>query len=235
MKLLAMDTSTVACSVALSVDGEIASRHEERAREHTRLLVPMIEALLGDAGIRASELDAVVVGRGPGSFIGLRIAASVAQGLCHGSGALLVPVSSLEALARAALASGAASRVLVAQDAHRNEVYLEGYEAGDSGEPAVCRPVALVAAGPIPDLDPSGWLAAGAGWTRHPLLFTANRERLSGRSEIDYPHATDLLALGGAGLAAGRAIDPQAFEPHYVRERVTAPLPDDPDTARSGR
>ncbi len=233
MKLLAMDTSTVACSVALGVGGDVDSRHALEPRAHAQLLLPMIDELLAAAGLDAGELDAVILGNGPGSFIGLRIAAAVAQGLCYAGGAALVPVSSLAAVARAALAAGTASRVLVAQDAHMNEVYLEGYEVGSSGEVTVCRPVALVPAGTVPALDRSGWLAAGAGWTRYPQLFQACRERLAGRSAADYPHASDLLALGAAGLAAGQAIAPESLEPCYVRERVATP-PGGRGAARGG-
>ena len=85
MKLLALDTSSVACSVALQIGDDVVERHEEQPREHTRLLMPMIESLLADAGVVLSDLDAIVLGNGPGSFIGMRIAASVAQGLAFGA------------------------------------------------------------------------------------------------------------------------------------------------------
>ena len=86
MKLLAIDTSSLACSVALQVDGAVIWRHEEQAREHTRILVPMIEEALAEGGARTTDLEGIVLGNGPGSFIGMRIAASVAQGLAHGAG-----------------------------------------------------------------------------------------------------------------------------------------------------
>jgi len=90
MNLLAIDTSSVACSVALQHGGDVAERHEEQAREHTRLLVPMIQELLQQASVELMDLDAIVLGNGPGSFIGMRIAASVAQGLAFGSGLEIV-------------------------------------------------------------------------------------------------------------------------------------------------
>ena len=94
MNLLGIDTSSLACSVALQHGDDIIERHEEQAREHTRLLVPMIRAVLEEAGLSTAGLDAIVLGNGPGSFIGMRIAASVAQGLAHGAGIAIVPVSS---------------------------------------------------------------------------------------------------------------------------------------------
>ena len=101
MKLLALDTSSLACSVALEVDGTVIDRHEEQARAHTRLIMPMIRDQLEETSIRPEDLDAIVLGNGPGSFIGMRIAASVAQGLAHGAGLGIVPVSSLAAVAAA--------------------------------------------------------------------------------------------------------------------------------------
>ena len=94
MKLLALDTSSIACSVAVRVDEVIIERHEEQPREHTRLLMPMIESSLDEAGTTLAGLDAIILGNGPGSFIGMRIAASVAQGLAFGAGLKIVPVSS---------------------------------------------------------------------------------------------------------------------------------------------
>ncbi|MDH3820726.1 MAG: tRNA (adenosine(37)-N6)-threonylcarbamoyltransferase complex dimerization subunit type 1 TsaB, partial [Gammaproteobacteria bacterium] len=86
MNLLAIDTSSLACSVALRVGDVVIERHEEQAREHTRLLTPMIREVLTESGMHLPHLDAIVLGNGPGSFIGMRIAASVAQGLAHGAG-----------------------------------------------------------------------------------------------------------------------------------------------------
>ena len=122
MNLLALDTSSLACSVALSMGNDLLERHEEQEREHTRLLVPMIRSLIDEAEIEMSDLDAIVLGNGPGSFIGMRIAASVAQGLAHGAGLGIVPVSSLAAVAAEVFANGDEEFVAVTQDAHMSEV-----------------------------------------------------------------------------------------------------------------
>ena len=99
MKLLAIETSSLACSVALQVDEDIQERHVVEAKAHTRILLPMINTLLGDAGLIVSDLDALVLGNGPGSFIGMRIGASVAQGLAFAAGLNIIPISSLAAVA----------------------------------------------------------------------------------------------------------------------------------------
>ena len=84
-KLLAIDTSSVACTVAASNGDAVVERHVEQPREHTRLLMPMIREVLNESEIALTDLDAIVLGNGPGSFIGMRIAASVSQGLAHGA------------------------------------------------------------------------------------------------------------------------------------------------------
>lgn len=220
MKLLALDTSTLACSVALQCGDEVIERHELQAREHTRLLLPMIQSLLAEAGLVPGNLDAVVLGNGPGSFIGMRIAASVAQGLCFAAGLGIVPVSSLRAVAVPALAAG--GRVLVAQDAHMNEVYLAGYAAGEDGLPVLVRAVSLQPAGVIDGLD-SQWLAAGAGWDRYPELLAGNANQLKGRSGEPYPRARHVLRLGLARWRESGAIAPDTLEPAYVRDEVAQP------------
>ena len=91
MKLLAIDTSSVACTVAVSNGDAVIERHVEQPREHTRLLMPMIREVLAESEVALTDLDAIVLGNGPGSFIGMRIAASVSQGLAHGAGLMARP------------------------------------------------------------------------------------------------------------------------------------------------
>ena len=181
MKLLALDTSSLACSVALQVDDAVTSRHEEQAREHTRLLVPMIEEVLAEAAISATDLDAIVLGNGPGSFIGMRIATSVAQGLAHGAGIRIVPVSSLLAIAAQVLETNGADGVAVCQDAHMDEVYLGLYAAGQPGVPQLVGAERLHDQSVISELElePGRFMAAGFGWQRYPLLLEANRPLLA--------------------------------------------------------
>lgn len=222
MNLLALDTSTVACSVALQCGDALAFRHAEEPRAHTRLLLPIIKELLAEAGIQVSDLDAVILGNGPGSFIGIRIAASVAQGLCFGAATDLVPVSSLEAVAAAVFENDDCQRVLVAQDARMHEVYLAGYERGVDGLPIEFMPLCLHGAARLENL-PQDCCAAGAGWSQHGELWETNRDQLSGRVDPDYPHARDLLRIGAARREQGAAIAPERLQPAYVRERVAMP------------
>ncbi len=216
MKLLAIDTSSVACSVALQSDAQLEERHEEQAREHTRLLTPMIRDVIESSGIELDELDAIVLGNGPGSFIGMRIAASVAQGLAHGAGLPIVPVSSLAAVAAEVFATSDAVEAVVTQDAHMNEVYLGVFGRGAGGIPEERFPERLQSQTRIEELDEAGAatrVAAGFGWQRYPALAEANRAIIGSFSAVEYPKARYLLALGAAALNRGDAISPEHLVP----------------------
>ena len=100
MKLLAVETSTEACSAALFIDGDVAERFEISPREHTRLILPMIDGLMAEAGLKPQQLDALALSRGPGSFTGVRIATGIIQGIAFGADLPVVPVSTLAAIAQ---------------------------------------------------------------------------------------------------------------------------------------
>ena len=226
MKLLALETSTIACSVALACGGSVHERHAVEPKAHTRLLIPMIREVLDEEGLRVADLDAVVVGNGPGSFIGMRIAASVAQGLAYGSGVGIVPVSSLAAVAAEAFSQTTGKRVVVAQDAHMNEVYLQGFERGEGGVPRACgdpvlQPVARIAS--LQDAD-----VAGAGWHRYPELLQLNEVSISRILEVRFPRAAFLLDTGASLFGRGIVTSPADLVPDYVRSRVASAPGDAP-------
>lgn len=223
MKLLALDTSSVACSVAVELDGSLFEQHEEKPREHTRLLMPMIRSALREAGVQLADLDAIVLGNGPGSFIGMRIAASVAQGLAFGTALEIAPVSSLAAIAVRVFVESDASEVVVAQDARMNEVYLGIYKRGADGLPAPLISERLQVMDVIPELDPSAAanrVAAGFGWQRYPQLLESNRTGVARVSEVLHPRAADLLPLGAELVRAGESVLPQEVVPAYLRQKV---------------
>jgi len=236
MKILALDTSTEACSVALLPgDGaELLERYVEAPRGHAELLLPMVNELLAAAGLTLGELDALAFARGPGSFTGVRLAASVAQGLAFGAGLGVVPVSTLHAVARRALsmAPPAVGGVLVCNDARMDEVYTAAFLRGPMpglpvllGAERVLPPqrVALPAVrsdtqpgAPQPMADPIRWMGAGHGFRAYPRLG----ELVSERYENLLPHAADVLALAMPEVAAGRVLAPAAALPVYVRDDV---------------
>ena len=219
MKLLAIDTSSDACSVALQVGENISEKHVVEPRAHTRILVPTIDELLRGAGIELAELDALVLGNGPGSFVGMRIGASVAQGICYGAGLRIVPVSSLAAIAAEAIETHGADRVLVAQDARMHEVYLGKFHRDADGLPQAGGDEEIRGIGLFDDLDEE-YVAAGGAWQKFPELLAKNRERISEVLEISVPRAKYLLRSGARELQRGRAIVPGALLPSYIRVKV---------------
>lgn len=219
MKLLAIDTSSDACSVALQLDTDIEEQHVVGEREHTSVLVPMIGNLLREAGTEVPELDAIILGNGPGSFIGMRIGASVAQGLCYGAGLKLVPVSSLAAVAAETIDKHGADRVLVAQDARMHEVYLGQFCRDADGLPKPVDDEQIHAIGAIEGLDEK-YVAAGGAWAKFPKLLEENRERIRELAAIRLPRARYLLASGGRVFREGGAISPHALVPSYIRVKV---------------
>ena len=127
MKLLTLDTSTDACSCALSVDGEIGEQSVIAPRQHTTLILPMIDQLLAEAGLKPTQLDGIAFGRGPGSFTGLRIACGITQGIAFAADIPVVPISCLATLAQGAYLEQGIEKVLASIDARMNEVYFANY------------------------------------------------------------------------------------------------------------
>lgn len=130
--ILVFDASSSWCSASLSIDGSIISAAEEQPRKHAQLIMPMIEDICQQSGIKPSQLDGIAFGKGPGSFTGLRIAISVAQGLSIATGAKLYGISSLEALAWQAMKSHDADHVLSIMNAHMGEVFYSAYQRASS-------------------------------------------------------------------------------------------------------
>lgn len=222
MKLLALDTSSTACTAGAMNGDTIVTRYEEQPRAHTKILVPMIRVVLEEAGLDVSELDALVLGNGPGSFIGMRIGASVAQGIAFAAGIDIVPVSSLSTVAAAAGETGEV--VAVAQDARMQQVYLGLYRIDAAGLPQPLIRERLQDCSAVPEIEAnSPVVLAGAGWRRYPGLQAANREAIGRDSHSLYPCAGSLLTLGQAAFAAGLAVAPAKIEPAYLRQQVARP------------
>ncbi|HDO1319847.1 TPA: tRNA (adenosine(37)-N6)-threonylcarbamoyltransferase complex dimerization subunit type 1 TsaB [Aeromonas veronii] len=222
LKILAVDTATEACSAALLVGDKLFSRWEEAPRDHTRKILPMVQAVLEDAGISLSDLDAIAFGRGPGSFTGVRIGISVAQGLAFGAGVPLIGISTLAAMAQGAYRLDGAEQVLTAIDARMNEVYFGRYELIDGrmqlvGDEVVSDPVALV--------DVRGKLAGrvtcvGTGFETYGETLSGLADELA-VSQVRFPAAEDMLPLARAAWLAGEAVPVELATPVYLRDKVT--------------
>lgn len=216
--LLAIDTSSDACSVALGVGEAVHERHEIAPREHARLVLPMVQALLAEAGLSLTEVDALVMGRGPGAFTGLRIAAGVIQGLAFSVDRPVVPVSSLAIVAQGEIAAGAA-QVAVAFDARMGEVYWGTFGRDETGL-AVARDDEAVIAPTAVELAAIGdWVGAGSGFAAYPQEL-GQRLALMACHADHLPRAGHALALGERAWRAGEAVDAAQAQPIYLRDRV---------------
>ncbi|RXT94462.1 tRNA (adenosine(37)-N6)-threonylcarbamoyltransferase complex dimerization subunit type 1 TsaB [Pseudomonas syringae] len=218
--LLALDTATEACSVALLHDGKVLSHYEVIPRLHAQRLLPMIKSLMAEAGIAMSALDAIAFGRGPGAFTGVRIAIGVVQGLAFALERPVLPVSNLAVLAQRALREHGVSQVASAIDARMEEVYWGCYHES-SGEMRLLGDEAVMAPelATLPAHASGQWFGAGTGWgyaERIPLS-------LAGHDAAMLPHAQDLLTLATFAWHRGEALPADDAQPVYLRDKVATP------------
>ncbi|RUO33028.1 tRNA (adenosine(37)-N6)-threonylcarbamoyltransferase complex dimerization subunit type 1 TsaB [Aliidiomarina soli] len=227
---LAIDSATEYCSVALGQGADVISRGAELPRQHSQALLPYIDEVLAEAGFSLDQLSAIIVSQGPGSFTGVRIGASMAQGLAFSQDLPLIQVSTLAAMAQASYRLHQAKQVLAAIDARMSEVYWGTYGLQNGlmqaiDEERVCAPeqVSLPASARQKDL----WFSCGTGWETYPQVLS---DRIKAQcAEIDLrpangvrlPHAIDMLSLGEVYFAQGRAIAAEDLSPHYLRNEVT--------------
>jgi tRNA threonylcarbamoyladenosine biosynthesis protein TsaB len=212
-KLLAFDTSTEHLSVAVLHGDRLLAHNGVGGAQASTTLLPLIQQLLGDAGLALAELDAIVFGRGPGSFTGLRTACSVAQGLAFGAKVPLLPVDTLLAVAEEARHSSGAQQVLAVLDARMDQIYAARYDfaangpLGGNDEPLLLSPEALEV--------PAGWALAGNAFAAYGLRLAPAAPRHEA-----LPTATAMLRLAPALLAAGRTVPAAQAWPLYVRDKV---------------
>ena len=237
--LLALDTSTEFCSVALLLDDPASQqssrsaphyesgdtrvwfRHEATGAVSSTRLLPAVRELLDEAGLALADCSAIAFGAGPGSFTGLRTATGVAQGLAFGLNVPVVPVSTLLACAEAARLADASlpPRVLAALDARMDEVYWADYAFdADTADWRVVHPASLDAPAALPLPDAPFALAGNAA-----AAFGDRLPALAAAAHVDrnaLPHALPVALLGLRALRAGRAVAPELAAPDYVRNKV---------------
>lgn len=218
--ILALDSSTDACSVALYRDGITLHKFELAAKSHTQRLLPMVDELLQEAGLALRDLDAIAYGRGPGSFTGLRICMGIVQGLAFGADLPVIPVSTLQAMAAGYARANPDNRLplLVALDARMDEIYwgLFNADAGPMGDEHVMKPALLSEQSPVQQLQRQ-FVALGPGW-HYGDLANLVPEQLQ---QDLYPHAADIAELGAVVLAKGGQISILDAQPVYLRDSVS--------------
>jgi tRNA threonylcarbamoyladenosine biosynthesis protein TsaB len=213
VNLLAVETSTELCSVALLRGTELFVEEALAGNRHSEMAVPMVRAVLARAGLEPRRLDGFAFGQGPGSFTGIRIACGLVQGLAFGAGRLVVGVPSLLALAE----SRNESHVVAALDARMGQAYVAAYrrEGGDWAE--VIAPCLADAAG-VPALPAGRWLATGSGFDRHQWLRDAYGDAISAIAEGELPRAGDVARIGARRFP--RAVPAEQAAPLYLRDKV---------------
>ncbi|ANR77050.1 tRNA N6-adenosine(37)-N6-threonylcarbamoyltransferase complex dimerization subunit TsaB [Kosakonia sacchari] len=222
MRILAIDTATEACSVALWNDGTTFAHFELCPREHTQRILPLVRDVLGDAELKLTQLDALAFGRGPGSFTGVRIGIGIAQGLALGAELPMIGVSTLATMAQGAWRKTGATRVLAAIDARMGEVYWAEYQRDENGvwhgeeTEAVVKPQAVTER--LQHLD-GEWAMVGTGWPAWPEMSNNSTATLRD-GEILLPAAEDMLPIARQLLAAQKTVAVEHAEPVYLRNEV---------------
>ncbi|MGV3344395.1 tRNA (adenosine(37)-N6)-threonylcarbamoyltransferase complex dimerization subunit type 1 TsaB [Enterobacteriaceae bacterium LUAb1] len=222
MRILALDTATEACSVAL-VNGNVTETvFEICPREHTQRILPLIEAVLSRQNVTLRQLDLLAFGRGPGSFTGVRIGTGIVQGLALGADLPVVGISTLAAMAQGAWRLHNATRVLAAIDARMGEVYWAEYQRDAQGNwlgeesEAVLKPEEAISR--MAELQ-GEWVTVGTGWAAWPCLITNSPLTLTG-SSVTLPAAEDMLPLAQRAWQCQQIVTAAQAEPTYLRNEV---------------
>jgi tRNA threonylcarbamoyladenosine biosynthesis protein TsaB len=216
LKILALDTSTEYCSVALLSGNEMTSQNVYAGQRHSELILPMVRQVLTDAGTVLGQLDGIAFGSGPGSFTGLRIACGVTQGLALGADLAVVGVCTLEVLAQEA----GTEKVVAALDARMGQIYHAAYEKAlgewqTLAEPSLSRPQ------DAPLVEGDDWAGCGSGFDTYPDILIGRYEG-NIKSVIGgvLPHARSVARLAVTKFAKGQATEPAQAAPLYIRNKV---------------
>ena len=224
MKLLAFETATEACSVALYIDGELRERFDVVPKQHTGLALPWAEQLLADAGIKKSELDAIAVGIGPGAFTGVRLAVALVQGIALALDKPVLPISTLAALAMQG-ADLNHDRILAAIDARMGEIYCAEFQWDTDGLVQAVSEEIVIAPDAYRHVSCHPLVGVGTGFSAVNNALQANlKEQLIACRAEALPHAADIARLAIRDFKLGKAIAPDILEPAYLRNKVALTL-----------
>jgi tRNA threonylcarbamoyladenosine biosynthesis protein TsaB len=216
MKILALETTTEYCSVALWQDGVISGKSELVGQKHSERLMEMLDEVLKEAGVKLSQLAGIAFGEGPGSFTGVRIACGVTQGLALGANLPVLGISTLLAVAE----DSGQDKVIVALDARMAEVYFAVYEKRDATWTTVCAPCLCLPEN-TPAVTGNNWQGSGSGFAAHgPVLQTRYHGQLAAINTACVPQAHAIATLAAPLFAAGLGVDAALALPVYLRDKV---------------
>jgi tRNA threonylcarbamoyladenosine biosynthesis protein TsaB len=219
MRVLAVDTATEACSVALLDGDELISRFAEGGLSHAQRVLAMVEAVLAEAEVSLSMLDGIAASIGPGAFTGVRISVAVAQGLAFGAGLPVVPVTTLEALAAQVVRPGL-GMALACLDARMGEVYWGCFAADLArGLGWIC-PAAVGPPESVVLPAPGVYRGIGRGFGAYPALAALPGLELGPTDGQALPNAREFARLGALRLALEEGLDPADLSPLYLRDKV---------------
>lgn len=220
MNILALDTSTESCSVALVFEGQLFEQSIMTQREHSQRILGMMNALFDDAGSTLAAIDAVAFGRGPGSFTGVRVAVSVAQGIAFARNLPVIPISTLAAVAQAAINMNAGQQIAVAMDARMGEIYSACF-VNQQGLAVLCGEEQVSAPAMFTPTGEGTWTGAGSGWSvYHDVLQENFAGKLSGIALELLPQASMIATLARAEAEQGRMLPAAQALPVYLRNNV---------------
>ena len=220
MKLLAVDTATEACSAALFIDGELTGRDAVSPRDHTKLILPMIDELMAEAKLKPNQLDALAFGRGPGSFTGVRIAAGVIQGIAFAHDLPVAPISNLAAVTQGFFDTNNEDTAFVAMDARMDEIYWAVYRRSSSGLAELIGQERVTPAEAINFPDMNG-VGVGTGWDRYSKILSTRLGKQLIRFECgNLPRASAIAKLGVEALRLGKTVPAELALPVYLRDKV---------------
>ena len=221
MKILALDTATDACSAALFINGEIREEFAVTPREHTKLILPMIDRLMAEAGLKPKQLDAIALSRGPGSFTGVRIATGVAHGIAFGADLPVALVSTLGAIAQDFFnRQAAAATSFTAMDARMGEIFWGVYQRNSLGLAELLGEETVTPATEVIFPDVPGY-GVGSGWEVYAESLRARLGSLvEGVSGDVRPRAAAVAQLGAYYYANGLAVPVEQAMPVYLRDKV---------------
>jgi tRNA threonylcarbamoyladenosine biosynthesis protein TsaB len=216
LKILALETSTEFCSVALSLDGKVSGQEILAGRNHSEMILPMVQKFLAEAELALQQLDGIAFGAGPGSFTGLRIACGVAQGLAYATGLPVAAISTLEAVAQ----QTDAEKVIVALDARMGELYYAAYQKSASADWTTINPPALCLPQQAPAVSGNRWHGCGSGFDVYPDLSQLYREHIQQIHYGLHPRAQEVAQLALPKFRDGACVDPAHAMPVYIRNKV---------------
>ncbi len=222
-RILSIDTSNALCSVAVNDNGEIFFSASDQPRQHARRILPMVSQLLSERKLRLTDIDAVAVVSGPGSFTGLRIGAGVAQGLAFGAGIPVIGVSALEIIAAKAHRAGGHTDLLVCVLAREDEVYSAAYSL--RGNRLLLQGREIVGRFSEHHFDGADdtarWFGVGDGWRYAQNLQAANKLEMTGFdcSEI-LSDASALSELASVKWTQGAGVAPELALPVYLKDQL---------------